>query len=506
MIKKRFKDWSITSKVRSLFIILLLVLLGSYLVLFLLTKGQNISSVVSTFFFILLIFNVIIVLAGMYIVRIYVTKPIQQLLPKFMSMANGYIGQKIEVKNNDDIGVLSQAFNKMNENLSNTIKEIRLGTDQIVAGSEQISAASQILSQGAAGQASSAEQISSTIQQMKESLEQTSSNAATTEVIAGKVQQSMQKMSQASTESLQVMNTITNKIAIINDIAFQTNILALNAAVEAARAGVNGRGFAVVASEVRKLAENSKSASDEISSISKSSIKTTDNLKVIVDELSPEVAKTTNLIQEIAASSREQTNGTNEIFRAVEGMNNITQQNAAASEQLATSAEEFASHAEYLKNTISFFRIETDKDFSLATTAGKKQLIDWGPRYFIGLKSIDEQHKILVDLMNELYEAFGSNKNKKVIKHVLKELLDYTIYHFGNEEELFEKYGYKESENHEDQHKKFIQRIEQFQKDFEKGNTILSFDLIDFLKNWLLNHILKIDAKYVPFLKERGVK
>lgn len=423
-----------------------------------------------------------------------------------MDMSNGYIGQKIDIKTNDDIGILSQAFNKMNENLSNAIKEIRSGADQIVAGSEQISSASQMLSHGASSQAASVQQISSTIQQMKESIEQTSSNAATTETIAIKAQQSMLKMSEATTDSLRVMNVITDKIAIINDIAFQTNILALNAAVEAARAGAYGRGFAVVASEVRKLAENSKSASDDISTISKTSVKTTDNVKLIVEELSPEVRKTANLIQEIAASSREQTAGTNEIFRAVEGMNNVTQQNAAASEQLATSAEEFASQAESLKETIAFFRIDSDKDFSQATTSGKKQLIEWGPKYHIGLKSIDNQHKILVDLMNELYEAFGSHKNKKIIKRVLKELLDYTIYHFGNEENMFEKYGYKESENHEEQHQKFIQRIEQFKKDFEKGNAVLSFDLIDFLKKWLLNHILKIDVKYVSYLKEKGVQ
>jgi methyl-accepting chemotaxis protein len=455
------------------------------------------------FFFLL---NIATILIGMYIIRRYVTKPLQQILPYFMNMSNGYVGQKIEIRRNDDIGVLAQAFNKVNENLSKIIRDLRLEADQIVAGSEQISAASQVLSQGASSQAASAEEISSTIQQMKESIEQTTSNTEMTEKIALKARQSMVKMSDATDENLKAMKTITDKIAIINDIAFQTNILALNAAVEAARAGAYGRGFAVVASEVRKLAENSKVASDEISSISKTSVITTDNVKVIADELAPEVGKTSNLVQEIASSSREQAAGTNEIFKAVEGMNNITQQNAAASEQLATSAEEFASQAEQLKETISFFRIESDKDFTLATSYGKKQMITWGQKYYIGLQSIDDQHKVLVDLINELYDAFGSNKNKKIIKRVLEELLDYTVYHFGHEEELFHKHGYKESDNHEEQHEKFIERVKQFKTDFEKGNALLSFDLIEFLKNWLLNHILKIDVRYVPFLKEKGVR
>ncbi|HEY4788687.1 MAG TPA: bacteriohemerythrin [Bacteroidales bacterium] len=536
MVIKKFSHWSITSKVRLFFIFLLVVTLGSYSLLFihenhhsnealLKTIEQNhvISSAatnqllasilkedresgINTFLVLLILFNVIVIISGMYLIRTNVTRPIQRILPYFMNMSNGYIGQKIDVVSHDDIGLLTQAFNKMNETLSNIIKDIRVGAEHIVNGSEQISAASQLLSEGASNQASSAEEISSTIQQINQTIQQTSANSDLTESIAQKAQESMSKMTSASGKNLTAIKKIADKTAIINDIAFQTNILALNAAVEAARAGEHGKGFAVVASEVRKLAELSKKAADEISAISKNSVITTENVKIISEELAPEVAKTSKLIQEIAAAGREQSSGTSEIFRAVEGMNNITQQNAAASEELATSAEEFSSQAESLKEIISFFRIETDKDYHLATNSGKKQLIDWGPKYHIGIKSIDDQHKVLVDLMNELYNEFGSNKNQKTIRRVLKELLDYTIYHFGNEEELFRKYAYKDEDPHTDQHEKFIEKIRQFKNDFEKGNALLSFDLIEFLKNWLLNHILKIDAKYVPFLKEKGVR
>ena len=498
------RQWTVTTKVRILFLIILVIAIVSNTALFLQVDGSKSS--IASLYILFLFLNAGAVLLSMFLVRQLITKPIQQILPRFMDMSNGYIGKIIEMDRSDDIGLLVQAFNKMNLNLLGMIKEMRMGANQIVAGSEQISAASQVLSHGASEQASAAEQITSTIGEMKGGIERNTHDAVETEKIAIKAQDSMVKMSEANTESLVAIKIITDKIKIINDIAFQTNILALNAAVEAARAGEHGRGFAVVAAEVRKLSERSKIAADEISAISTKSLRITDNMALIAEELAPEVAKTAALIQKIAASGSEQASGTHEIFKAVEEMNNVTQQNAAASEELATSAEEFASQAEQLKDTMSFFRIDTDKDFHAATSGTAKKLIDWGPKYHIGLTTIDDQHKVLVDLINELYKEFGSTKNKKTIKRVLKELLEYTIYHFGNEEEMFRKYGYEETPKHKEQHEKFIARIRDFKTDFERGNALLSFDLIDFLKGWLLNHILKTDVKYVPFLKMHGVK
>lgn len=502
---KNFNDWSIKSKFQIVFFCLIIVMVFSNLLLFL-RQSSNDASGSTTLFVILLIINTLIIGFGLFITNTYITQPIKEILKSFMNMSNGYIGEQIEIKHQDDIGILAQVFNKVNINLTNIIKDIRGGADQIVNGSDQISAASQILSEGASKQAASSEQISATIHQMKEAIEQNTNHAIETEQIALKAQASMQKMSDASAESLNAIKIITEKIKIINDIAFQTNILALNAAVEAAHAGEQGKGFAVVASEVRKLAEHSKVAADEISAISLTSVNITASVKDLADELAPEVGKTANLIQEIAASSREQAIGTSQIFNAVEDMNNVTQHNAAASEELATSSEEFASQAEQLKETISFFRVDTDKDYHHATSKGKKKLIDWGPRYFIGLKTMDDQHKVLVDLINELYEAFGSSKNEKVIRKVLDKLLEYTVFHFGNEEQLFSKYGYKEEEGHQLQHQKFIDKMKHFRDHFQKESVTVSFDLLNFLKDWLLNHILKIDVKYVAFMKEHGVK
>lgn len=391
----------------------------------------------------------------------------------------------------------------MNDNLARIIKEITTGADSIVQGSNQISDASQMLSQGASEQAASAEQVSSAIEEMAANIQQNAENAKHGDLVFTKAGTRMHDMAKSSQETLAAIRNITDKIAIINDIAYQTNILALNAAVEASRAGEQGRGFAVVASEVRKLAERSKLAADEIIFLSRSTLKTTETTEVLAKELAGEFEKSAYMIKEIAASSKELTTGADQINSAVQQMNQVTQQNAAASEQLATSAEEFSSQAEQLKDAISFFSIDGSGNSS---SRKNTKLIEWGPKYHIGIKEIDDQHKVLVDIINRLYASFGLNNNKKEIKKNLKELVDYTVFHFGNEENYFRKFGYKDTPAHLEQHRKFVDKIKKFADEFEDGDSTVSLDIINFLKDWLINHILKIDTRYVQFFKDHGIR
>jgi methyl-accepting chemotaxis protein len=241
--------------------------------------------------------------------------------------------------------------------LSQTISEVISSANQLGNASEQISATSQSLSQASSEQAASVEQTSASIEQMAASINQNAENAKVTDGMAGKASREASDGGVAVKQTVDAMKEIANKIGIIDDIAYQTNMLALNAAIEAARAGDHGKGFAVVAAEVRKLAERSQVAAQEIGTLAETSVKTAESAGKLLDEIVPSIAKTSDLVQEIAAASNEQSSGVSQINSAMNQMNQITQQNASASEQLAATAEEMTSQTEQLQNLMGFFKI-----------------------------------------------------------------------------------------------------------------------------------------------------
>ncbi len=123
-------------------------------------------------------------------------------------------------------------------------------------------------------------------------------------------------------------------------------------------------------------------------------------------------------------------------------------------------------------------------------------LIIWTDKYSVGCNYIDQQHKKLIDIINELHSAFMSRESNEKLSKILSELVDYTKYHFTAEEEMLKKHGFGPSENHKKQHQEFVEKIEIFKKRHELGDSIVGFDMLNFLKDWLLNHILKTDMSY----------
>jgi methyl-accepting chemotaxis protein len=195
------------------------------------------------------------------------------------------------------------------------------------------------------------------MEEMTANIEQNTDNAQQTEKIARQAAGDAGEGGKSVTQTVEAMRQIADKIAIIEEIARQTNLLALNAAIEAARAGEHGKGFAVVAAEVRKLAERSGVAAAEISELSAKSVAIAEQAGTMLDKMVPDITRTAELIQEIAASSDEQNTGATQIKDAVLELDRVVQQNAAESEHVAAASETLAGHAMQLQQTIGYFRL-----------------------------------------------------------------------------------------------------------------------------------------------------
>lgn len=227
----------------------------------------------------------------------------------------------------------------------------------MVAASSQVSASAQSLSRGTSEQAASVQETTSSLEQMNASISQNADNSRQMEKIATEGAYEMAQCSQIVADAVNAMKSITDKISIGEGIAYQTNLLALNAAIEAARAGEHGKGFAVVASEVRKLAERSQAAAQELSSLTATSVSTAERAGQALNALVPTIRKTAELVQEVATASREQSAGVSQVNRAMTQVDQVTQHNAAAAEELSATAETMNSQASELQQLMARFKV-----------------------------------------------------------------------------------------------------------------------------------------------------
>ncbi|PKM34484.1 MAG: methyl-accepting chemotaxis protein [Gammaproteobacteria bacterium HGW-Gammaproteobacteria-12] len=295
---------------------------------------------------------------GIFITR-SISRPLNRAVGVANSLAEGDLTVTVEADSRDETGRLLASMQHMTERLRTVMADVRSAADSLSSASEEVSATSQSLSQAATEQAASVEETTASVEQMSASIAQNTESAQITDGIAGKAANDAVQGGQAVRDMVQAMKQIADKIGIIDDIAYQTNLLALNAAIEAARAGDHGKGFAVVAAEVRKLAERSQVAAQEIGGVASNSVHLAEQAGALLDQIVPNIQKTSDLVQEITAASQEQSTGAGQINIAMGQMNQITQQNASASEELAATAEEMNAQASQLQELISYFRLGT---------------------------------------------------------------------------------------------------------------------------------------------------
>ena len=312
----------------------------------------------------------IISLAVWLVLRGAILRPFVRIQQFTKQVADGDLTADIAVERQDEVGVMAGSIRSMSGRLQEVIRNVADSSGHVASGSQELSSAAQVMSEGAVEQAAALEKISSSVEEMAANIKQNADNAAQTDRMAMKAAEDARHGGETVTRTATAMKQIAEKISIVQEIARQTNLLALNAAIEAARAGEHGKGFAVVAAEVRKLAERSGVAAAEINELSFSSVEVAEQAGSMLAALVPDIRKTAELVQEIAAGTNEQAIGAEQISQAIHHLDRLVQQNAATAEEMAATSQGLASLSQQLQDAIAYFRTQRNAPASQPATGG----------------------------------------------------------------------------------------------------------------------------------------
>jgi len=328
------------------------------------SKNTNRMSGFVFWFFVFLLIGIFVAFTNSFALSAWVGKTTGNLVKLFGKLAKNDFSENATKDSEDELGIITDKYNRFIVSVRSLINNIQTTAQTLLAATQEISSNNQELTQRTSEQASSIEELSSVLEQMSSTIIQNTSNTKQTEDIAIESVNGINLSDESVKQTIMAMKNITEKAILIIGIASKTNILAINAAIEAAHAGQMGKGFAVIASEIRKLAENTQAASEQIDLLTKSGIELAERSGELLSKTVQQMHKTSDLVKQVTASSVEQSFGIEQINVGVEQLQKIAQENASTSEETAASSEELAAQANELFGIVSNFKIFSDKQKS----------------------------------------------------------------------------------------------------------------------------------------------